>query len=257
MIRAYLLDDEPLAVRRLERMLAETGGPAVVGASSDPEAALAELPERAVDVLFLDIQMPELDGFAFLARLPAGCDPLVAFVTAFSEHALRAFEVNSAAYLVKPVAADALERALRKVERAKAPPAAPREPLADLVTRLQRELSGYPTRIASKFGDRVEFIDLSRVTHFYAEDKVTLAAVAAAAAGKAYVVDATIADLEARLDPRRFIRVHRSTLVNLDFVQEMFTLFAGKALLRLKDPARTETTVARERVKELRERLGI
>lgn len=253
MIRAYVLDDEPLAVRRLERMLAEAGGVTVVGASSDPVSALAELPGLAVDVLFLDIQMPELDGFAFLARLPAGCDPLVVFVTAFSEHALRAFEVNSAAYLVKPVAADALERALRKVDRAKTPPA-PGEPLADLVARLQRELSGYPTRIASKFGDRVEFIDLSRVTHFYAEDKVTLAAVAA---GKAYVVDATIADLEARLDPRRFVRVHRSTLVNLDYVQEMFTLFAGKALLRLKDPARTEITVARERVKELRDRLGI
>lgn len=255
MIRAFLLDDEPLATRRLARLLEETGKVVIAGQSNDPVAALDEARAIGFDVLFLDIQMPELSGFDFLARLREK-EPLVVFTTAFSEHALRAFEVNSIDYLVKPVSADALARALRKVERLLGDPA-PREPLQALVAQLSAALTkkepSYPTRISSKIGDKVEFIDLARVTHFYADEKLTFAA----AGVKSYIIDNTIAELETRLDPARFVRVHRSTIVNLDYVQEMFSYFAGKMLVRLKDERKTEITVARERVKELRERLGL
>lgn len=99
----------------------------------------------------------------------------------------------------------------------------------------------------------MEFIEVSRITHVFAEDKLTFAATAA----KNYILDLTIAELEAKLDPRRFVRIHRSTLVNLAFVQELYHYFGGKMLMRLKDEKKTELAVSRDRVKELKDRLGV
>lgn len=249
MIRAFLVDDEALATRRLGRLLEETGKVTVVGMSNDPAEALERMSRLEFDVLFLDVQMPEISGFDLLARLDS--EPLVDFVTAFDQFALRAFEVNSVDYLVKPVERELLDRAVRKLERRQAES---RPPLADLLRQVTAAMApAYPERLASKVGDKLEFIELSRVTHVYAEDKLTFAV----ASGKSYILDLTIAELEAKLDPRRFVRIHRSTLVNIAFVKELYTYFGGKMLMRLKDEEKTELTVARERVKELRHRLGV
>ena len=102
-------------------------------------------------------------------------------------------------------------------------------------------------------GERVEFVELARVTHFFAAHKLTWAATA----GKNFPVDHTIQQLEEKLDPKKFVRVHRSTIVNLDYVHELHPWFAGRMLLRLKDEKRTEVGVSRERVRALKERLGI
>ena len=249
-MRAYLVDDEPLALRRLERMLGESGQVEVVGRSSDPVAALEQIAGLSVDVLFLDIQMPGLTGFEMLARLEP--QPLVVFTTAYNQYALQAFEVNSVDYLLKPIEQAQLDRALRKLRSR--PPAAP---VPDLSAVLRQIIAGqaahYPERVASKIGDRVEFVDLSRITHFFAEDKLTYAATDT----KNYMIDATIAEMEAKLDPKRFIRIHRSTILNLAYIHELHTYFAGRLLVRLKDAKRTELTVARDRVKELKEVLGL
>lgn len=258
MIRALLLDDEELATRRLERMLRETGKVQVVAVCNDPVAALVQARKQPFDVLFLDIQMPGLTGFEFLAKLSLLVDtePLVVFTTAFNEYALRAFEVNSIDYLVKPIEGDRLARTVQKIERMRGAGEVP-APLDRIVRQLTSALSSpaaaYPERLASKCGDKVEFVELARVTHIFAEDKLTFAS----AAGKRHILDLSIAELEAKLDPRRFVRIHRSTLVNVAFVHELYTYFGGKMLLRLKDDARTELTVARERVKELKDRLGV
>lgn len=250
MIRAFLVDDEELATKRLARMLEGTGKVTVVGVSNDPADALARMPAIAFDVLFLDVQMPEISGFDLLARLDS--EPLVVFVTAFNQFALRAFEVNSVDYLVKPVEQELLDRAIRKLERRQGET---RPPLADLVRQVTAALgtTAYPERLASKVGDKMEFIEVSRITHVFAEDKLTFAATAA----KNYILDLTIAELEAKLDPRRFVRIHRSTLVNLAFVQELYHYFGGKMLMRLKDEKKTELAVSRDRVKELKDRLGV
>lgn len=254
MIRAFLLDDEPLATKRLQRMLEETGRVEIAGVANDPVDALDAVRGLEYDVLFLDIQMPGLTGFEFLARLEG--DPLVVFTTAFNEYALAAFEVNSIDYLVKPVESDKLDRALRKVERVLGEKGA-RPPVQDLVKQLtaalQQQAPAYPERLSSKIGDKIEFIDLARVTHIYAEDKLTFAATAA----KQYVIDPTIAELESKLDPRRFVRIHRSTIVNVAFVQELYALFAGRMVIRLKDEKKTELTVSRERARDLKEKLGL
>jgi two-component system LytT family response regulator len=245
MLKAYLLDDEQLAVDRLTRML--NGLVEVVGAAIDPVEAIAEIDLLKPDLLFLDIQMPELDGFGVLRRLEH--QPLVIFTTAYDKYALQAFETNGVAYLLKPVEALKLKQAIDKVEKVRGG-----ENLQRLLQQVASKLpSSYPERISSKTGDKTELIDLSRVSHFYAEDKLTFAATES----KSYIIDQTIAELEARLDPARFFRIHRSTLVNLEYVTELYNYLGGKLLLRLKTAQRTELTVSKERAKELRDRLAL
>ncbi|HZP48093.1 MAG TPA: LytTR family DNA-binding domain-containing protein [Vicinamibacterales bacterium] len=250
-IRAYVVDDERLAVQRLTRLLDATGRVEVAGSATDPEAALAFLRQHAVDVLFLDIQMPGMTGFELLDRLES--DPLVVFTTAFDQHALRAFEVSSVDYLLKPIDADRLDRALDKLERLhhRPPPADIRAIARQLAAELapQRRLD----RIASRVGERTTILEVARVSHFMSKDKLTFAVVN----GKEHVVDHTLAELEQQLDARRFARIHRATIVNVPLIQELFPDVDGGMLVRLKDEARTELSVARDRVRELKQRLGI
>lgn len=255
LISAYLLDDEALATKRLARLLQETEKVSIVGSSNDPVEAAAMLSLQSCDVLFLDIEMPGLNGFDVLAQL--NDPPFVIFTTAYQEHALKAFQVNAVDYLLKPIEFSQLERALTKVQRMKNG-AEPKPDVSVLLQEVVRSLkqpdNRYPARIASKIGDRVDFIDLNRVTHIYARDKLTYVATRD---GKSHMVDYTIADLEHRLNPNQFLRIHRSTILNLDYVQQLHAWFGGRSMVRLNDERQTELTVARERVKDLREKLGL
>jgi two-component system LytT family response regulator len=207
-------------------------------------AALSPVP---VDALFLDIQMPGMTGFEMLAMMAP--QPMVVFTTAYDQYALQAFEVNSVDYLLKPIEERHLARALDKIERLRASPGPPPDWKALMA---QLAAGGYPERIASRLGERIQILELSHVTHFFAHDKLTYAATEA----KNYVVDYTVSDLEQKLSPRSFCRIHRSTLVNLAWVKEMDAWFGGRVLVRLKDAKSTELQVARERVAELKKRLG-
>jgi two-component system, LytTR family, response regulator len=257
MMRAFVVDDEPLAVRRLCRMLKETSRVEIAGSSTDPVDALAALEESPVDVLFLDIQMPAMSGFEMLGKMH--WQPMVVFTTAFDQYALQAFEVNSVDYLLKPIEERHLIRALDKIERLRSsatPPPDWNAVLAQLAGALRHPGSGlqaeYPERIASRLGDRTHILELSKVTHFFAHDKLTYASLE----GKTYVIDHTVSELEQKLDPRHFVRIHRATLLNLAWVRELDAWFGGRVLVRLKDPKSTELQVARERVQELKRRLG-
>jgi two-component system LytT family response regulator len=256
-LRAYLVDDEFLALRRLTRLLQATGRVQVVGSATSPLAAVDFLTREVVDVLFLDIQMPGLNGFELLAKLPV--QPAVIFTTAFDKYALQAFEVNSIDYLLKPVGTRQLDRALGKIEALRG---------ADRIVQLQAELQGAlqkllgefsarprtpPDRICSRVGDRMLFLDLGQITHFIAKDKLTYASVD----GKEYVVDYTISDLEEKLATSGFVRIHRSTVINLSLVDEMHRWFRGRMVVRMRDRNRTELTVSRDQVKPLRERLDL
>ncbi|HET8548980.1 MAG TPA: LytTR family DNA-binding domain-containing protein [Bryobacteraceae bacterium] len=253
-LTAWLVDDEPLAITRLKRLIEEDGRLAIAGSTSDPEEAVRSIAAASPDVVFLDIQMPALTGFEVLASLPS--QPLVVFTTAYNQYALQAFEVNSIDYLLKPVDPQHLERAINKLERmigARHPRPDITRVLDQLAAAVKGERPRYPARLPSRIGERVQFVELSRVTHIYARDKLTFAA----AAGRDYCIDATIAELEERLDPEKFVRVHRSTIVNIEYVHELFTWFGGKLLVRLNDPKKTELTVARDRVRAIKEKLGL
>jgi two-component system LytT family response regulator len=185
-LRAYLVDDEPLAIERLARLLANSQRLIIEGSATDPARALSYLygpAGQAIDVLFLDIEMPGMNGFELLSRLEQ--QPFVIFTTAYDQYALRAFEVNSIDYLLKPIEADQLDRALRKLQRLR--PAAkaawqqnPELPalLHELAASLRGERPDYPRRIATRVGERISFLDVETVTHFAAQDKLTYATAA-------------------------------------------------------------------------------
>jgi two-component system LytT family response regulator len=246
-MRAFLVDDEALALKRLQRMLAPGRRVQIVGTSTDPVEAVPAILEAKPDILFLDIEMPGMTGFEMLAHLQP--QPWVVFTTAYDRYALEAFGVNSVDYLLKPIEAAQLDRALDKIERLRGNGASPD------VTELIRRLAppSYPDRVASKVGEKIEFVDLDQVTHFFASDKLTFAATPA----KNFAVDYSIQELEQKLDPGRFVRVHRATLVNVAHVQELHSWFAGGLMVRLKDPKHTELKVSRDRVRVLKQRLGI
>jgi two-component system LytT family response regulator len=251
LIRAYVVDDERLAVQRLTRLLTESGRATIVGSATDPDAALTALRTADVDVIFLDIQMPELTGFDLIERLDR--DLPVIFTTAYDRYALAAFAVNSIDYLLKPVGTARLAKALDKLERFSG--AAQEAPdVRELARQLARELAPGRRleRIASRVGERTTVLDVARITHFFAKDKLTFAV----AAGREHALDVTMAELASRLDARRFVRIHRATIVNVAFVQELSPGIDG-LVLRLKDDAHTELSVARDRVRDLKERLGI
>lgn len=237
-LSVYVVDDEPLAVRRLTRMLRATGRVEIAGSTTNPEQALEFLSHYAVDAVFLDIQMPGMTGFELLGRLSV--EPTVVFTTAFDQYALTAFEVNSIDYLLKPIEAEHLNRALTKLERRRSAP----QPLNPAARKS-------PERLASRLGDRIVFVDVALVTHFYARDKLTYASTPS----KDYVIDNSIAELEQKLDPAKFVRVHRSTLLNLQYIDEVSSWFGGGIVVRLKDGKRTELQVARDRVRDLKARL--
>jgi two-component system LytT family response regulator len=198
--------------------------------------------------------MPRLSGFDVLAKLPR--QPLVIFTTAYDQYALKAFAVNSVDYLLKPVDPQSLERALKKVEslRNSGQPSQPdlQALVKQLTDSLRETKPEYLERIASRLGDRVWFLDLDRVTHIYAEDKLTYAA----SEDRAYCVDHSIAELEKKLDPRKFFRIHRSTVVSLAWIKEVTSLPGGSLNIRLKDARNTDLTVARDRARDFRTRIG-
>ena len=263
-LRAFVLDDEALAVKRLTRLLEATRRVEITGSGTDPEAALAFLQINRVDVLFLDIQMPGLSGFELLERLQT--DPVVIFTTAYDKYAIDAFSVNSIDYLLKPIEPDRLDRAIDKLERL--------SPLQRPDLRaLAREVAAHLApgrrleRLASRVGERTTVLDVARITHFFSKDKLTFAV----ANGREHAIDQTLAELEEKLDPRRFVRIHRATIVNVAFIGELYPgvdafrhaqgppseARGGGVLVRLKDDGKTELSVSRDRVRHLKERLGI
>jgi two-component system LytT family response regulator len=250
MLRAYIVDDERLAVERLTRLLEATRRVRIVGAATDPEDALMALRGLDMDVLFLDIQMPAVNGFELLERLDRNVP--VIFTTAYDRYALEAFAVNSIDYLLKPVEPERLERALDKLDRLAGQPGPD-------VRLLARELAAQLTpgrrldRIASRVGERTTLLDVARITHYFSRDKLTFAVTN----GRDHVIDFTLNQLEERLDPKRFVRIHRATIVNTAFVQELDAWIDGGVIVRLKDEKKTELSVARDRVRELKDRLGI
>lgn len=256
--RAFLVDDEMPALKRLSRLLESSGRVKVIGSSANPAKAIEAMGSDPPDILFLDIEMPEIDGFELLRRL--SCHPVVIFTTAYNQYALKAFEVNSIDYLLKPVEPELLERALNKLERFRGgsrPKWLDRPELQTILQELSQSVrvppAGALDRIPIRVEERTRFLELARITHFFARDRLTYAV----ADNKTYCIDWTIAELEERLGGAKFVRVHRGALLNLDWLEEVIPWFTGRLIVRLKDEKHTELTVARDRVRALKERLNL
>ncbi len=252
-LRALVVDDEPLARARLKRMLGARGDVQVVGEAGSVADAAPLVDELTPDLVFLDVQMPGEDGFALIGRVRHR--PAIVFVTAFDHYAVRAFEANAVDYLMKPFRPERLAAA---VERARIVLARPEE----LARQLQQVLATMAAartergesleRFTVRIGQKQLIVKAGEVLWFGAEDKLVFAATA----NDRHYVNFTLDELEQRLEPSRFARVHRSAIVNLDHAAALRPGFAGTWRLQLDDAARTEVPVSRSRARSLKARLG-
>jgi two-component system, LytTR family, response regulator len=251
MMRAYLVDDEPLAVKRLARMLLATGRVVITGSANDPQTALEFLRAQPVDVLFLDIQMPGLTGFELLDRLEA--QPMVIFTTAYDRYAVSAFELEALDYLLKPFGRErclaALERARRMIpvnERGGPGEASSAPPLVERARSVMAD-SGPLTRLFVRDRERIVPVAAAEIERLEAADDY----VEVRTKSRSYLVYLTLNDFERRLDPERFIRVHRAHIVNLDFVKQLVPFDGSRMQVEMRDG--TKILASRARSKELRQ----
>jgi two-component system LytT family response regulator len=217
MLRAFIVDDEPSARDRLRDLLDKQRDVEVVGESADVSGALVsirESPAGPPDVVFLDVQMPGADGFQLIDAVGARAMPAVVFVTAHEEHALRAFDVDAVDYLLKPFDEDRFNAALGRVREELQLRTLRRGGLIDDKSPRKKPLDRLPLRSAGRVSflrvDHVEWVDAA---HNY----VRIHGID----GHTHLVRGAISDLETRLDPERFVRIHRSTIVNVDRVREL------------------------------------
>ncbi len=240
-IRTIIVDDEPTARRGIRLLLERDGGVEIVGEASGGAEAVELILREKPELAFLDVQMPGCDGFEALAKLDSATTPAVIFVTAYDEHALRAFEVNAVDYLLKPYDdarfAAALLRGKDEVRRRQADTVNSR--LTQLLDYLQQsgERAAPPRdepagdRILLKSSGEIFFLKADEIDWIEAEGDYMKFHVA----GRAHLMRETMARLEARLDPKRFIRIHRSTIVNIDRLRKLSPSFAGEYAVILHD----------------------
>jgi two-component system LytT family response regulator len=250
-LRVLLVDDEPLVREGLHDFLREEPGVIVAGECSNGADALQFLQAQKVDVVFLDVQMPELDGLAVASALARDGGPAIVFVTAFSEHAIRAFELNAIDYLLKPFDRERFHAAVDRV-RARLGSGQQEElarRLSAVLGELQRERA-YVDRVLVKAEGRIRFVAVDDIEWVEAADNY----VRLHAGAERHLVRETIRSVEARLDPTRFVRIHRSTIVNLSRVRELQPTFNGEYAVLLTSGAKL--TLSRTYRDAVRARLG-
>jgi two-component system LytT family response regulator len=233
-IRVVVADDEPLARERIRTLLAAHSDVELVAECGDGEDTIRELAARRPDLVFLDVQMPELDGFGVLAAFPADQRPYVVFVTAFDEHAVRAFEVNAVDYLLKPVEPRRFEAALARVRERITGPHADRDAALEAVLDELRRARGHASRLVVRDGSRVSFVRAEEIDWIDAAGNYARLHVG----GNVHLLREALKTLEARLDPDRFLRVHRSAIINLERIASVEPYFHGEYILTLRDGTR-------------------
>jgi two-component system LytT family response regulator len=247
-IRALIVDDEPLARKRVAQFLAGEPGIEVVGECSDGVEAVHAVEELRPELVFLDVQMPEMDGFDVVAALGERM-PTVIFATAFDEFALRAFNANAVDYLLKPFNAErfhaAVERARDRIGRGDQ--AALARQMRSLLDTLQPGRR-YPERLVVRVGPKIVFVRVADVDWVASEANYVRLHVG----GRSYLLRETLSSLVERLSPEDFIRIHRSTVVNVNRIKEIHPMFKGTYHIRLEDGTElTSTLTYRDRIHEL------
>ena len=242
MIRVLIVDDEPLARETVQLGLAGDPEIAVVGACSGAEAE--ELVARTrPDMMFLDVHMPEVGGFDVVEAIGPGTVPIIVFVTAYDQYALRAFEVHALDYLLKPFDDERFRAALRRAKEHLRSHSARsiEERLLDLLEEREKTIRPFVRRFVVRERDRSVFVPADSVNWIEAADDY----VQLHAGDQIHLVRERLADLETRLDPGQFARIHRSTIVNIERVRELHPLFRGDSIVVLSDGTRLRLSRSR------------
>jgi two-component system LytT family response regulator len=251
-LRVLIVDDEPTARRRLKRFLQKAADVELLAECGDGVDAVAAIRKHQPDVVFLDVQMPEMDGFEVLRAIGVEQMPAVIFVTAFDRYALQAFEAQALDYLLKPFGEERVQQAL---ERARA------FLQGRSSTTLQQQLAGLlratagrdkvPSRLLVKHNDRVLLLKPREIDWIEADGDYVMLHVGQ----ESHLLRSTLTEMEQRLEPEGFVRIHRSRLVNLDRVKEFRPLFQGESVVVLKDGVRLPASETG--MKQLQKRLGV
>ena len=221
MIRVVIADDEPMARRRLVRLLQQEADVEVVAQCVGGQSAVDAINANKVDLAFIDVQMPDLDGFALLEKVAVGRMPYVVFVTAFDQFAIKAFDVNAMDYLLKPYDTARFQKAMERArERIRATPDGAN---GEGTVRMPAHLE----RIAVPVGGGIRVVRTKDIESFETEGNY----LRLNAGGARYMLRKTAAELESKLDPRHFIRIHRRFIVNIDKVHEVQPWFSGDAIV--------------------------
>ncbi|CAN5479405.1 LytTR family DNA-binding domain-containing protein [soil metagenome] len=267
MLRTLIVDDEAPARQRLGRLLKsydKAGRLKVVAEAEDGDAALKLIREHTPDLVFLDIQMPGLDGFAVLDRLGSEFSPAVIFTTAYDQYALRAFDAAAVDYVLKPIDEDRLAAAIGRAERMtsrKAEPGGTQERLAELLEFLDSKpppvsQGPYLKQISVPARNRLVVVPVDQIAAAEVQDGITrILTISDNGEVGRYAVSTPLDTLEARLDPADFLRVHRSALIRLGHIREMIPWFSGRYKLVLAGGH--EVIASRARSREVRDLLSL
>jgi two-component system, LytTR family, response regulator len=245
-LRILIVDDESVARRRIRRLLTAEHDVTVIGECGDGGSAIAAIAAEHPDLVFLDVQMPERDGFEVLQAVPPPELPAILFVTAYDRYALRAFDVHAIDFLLKPFTRErfriALVRARERLDRRDRDAG-----LAALAASL-RQRPRYLSRVPVRTGDRIVLVDLATVDWLEAADNY----VRLHAQKREYLLRETLASLESQLDPNRFARIHRSAIVQIDRIVELHPATHGDFDVLLRDGTRlTLSRTWRDRLRGL------
>lgn len=227
-ITALIVDDEPLARKRMRKLLRASDDVTVVGEAGDGEEALRAVAERRPQVVFLDVQMPRLDGFEVLRRIPSESRPLIVFVTAFEQYALDAFRASAVQYLLKPVAREPLRQAMTRVRELVAARSNPS--LTEFLARLEQRTS-FMQHVAVKSKGRMRLVRVEQIDWFESAGNYVRLHVGS----ERFLLRQTMNGLEQKLDPTQFVRIHRTTIVNVRRIRDTRSTSHGDHIVVLQD----------------------
>lgn len=237
-IRTLIVDDEPIARRGIRQQLRLAADVEIIGECANGQEAVLAIRQQTPDLIFLDVQMPLLDGFGVVDVVGVDNLPVVVFVTAYDEHAIRAFEVNALDYLLKPIDHDRFQKTLTRVRRQI--DGAKTEPLQLKLESLLRHLeeskresqpAKYSGRVAIKESDRVFFLSVDEIDWINAQGNY----IQIHTEGSAHLLRETMKGIESKLDPEKFLRIRRSTIVRIDQIKELHLLFNGEYAVFLRN----------------------
>lgn len=252
--KALIVDDEPLARMRMRSLLEQYSEELeIVGEASSGASAVTLIQELVPDVIFLDIQMPDMNAFDVLHQLNMDDDmPLIVFTTAYENFALRAYEENTIDYLLKPIDPERLEATIVKLRKRFDSIMTEQQMPADFSWDKFRSMMNadcqYLQRIQVKIGDRILLVNVDEIIRFQSEEKYTTVCTPT----NRYIIDTPLVELEKRLDPRVFVRIHRAHLVAIDYIAEIRKTDASRLNVLLRDKDHTQLMVSRNFVKKVK-----
>ncbi|WP_295792725.1 LytTR family transcriptional regulator DNA-binding domain-containing protein [Mucilaginibacter sp.] len=245
--KTIIIDDEELARQRLKRLLKSYDEFDIIDEAENGAEGLSLINSLKPDLVFLDIEMPVLNGFEMLAKLAQ--PPRVVFTTAYDQYAIKAFEEGSIDYLLKPVEKERLEKTIKKLHQFRAAPAP--LPLQELMRQLQ--IKTISKTLTVKIGDKILLIKLADIIYIEAEDKYVFLHTAD---GKKHLTEYTLSALEEKL-PEQFIRIHRGAIINTEHIKEIRKGFNGAFIFVMNNTAESRITSGRSYGDELKTRLGL